>query len=135
MQILLVSHGDFATGAVNALNMIVGEIPHVNAITLKEGEDPLLFGDRLKKYFDSYNTDEAFLVFVDFVGGTPSNEVFKLIKNYKLYVIAGFNFPMILESAIKVMYDDAYIVDIDEIIHNGREESINLNLKYKEVFG
>lgn len=96
MKILLLSHGNSATGIMNGYSMIAGENPNIDVIQL-DNDGIAKFTDKVNSYLDS--TTEKVLVVCDLAGGTPYNVSFSYYLNHsdKIRVISGMNLPMLLE--------------------------------------
>lgn len=99
MKYVLISHGDFASGALNASQMIVGELEEVIALGMKD--DVHLFEEELDK---TLSGEEA-VIFADIVGGHPFNTAYKIgfeNKANKQVIVAGFNMPLLIEASLKM---------------------------------
>lgn len=61
--------------------------------------------DVKQKYNDIVNKDDNITVFVDLLGGTPSNVMSQLLKegqNFKLYI--GMNLPMVISYISSIVH-------------------------------
>jgi len=96
MKILLLSHGNSATGIMDGYSMIAGENPNIDLIQL-DNDGISKFTEKVNKYLDS--TAEEVLVICDLAGGTPYNVSFSYYLKHadKIRVISGMNLPMLLE--------------------------------------
>jgi PTS system mannose-specific IIA component len=129
-----VTHGSLGKAALEAVEIIAGKQDNVSAIGLYHGDDPEIFGNKILKSIQSlsYNS-ESILVIVDFYGGTPCNQVMRLLQNHNFKAIAGLNLPMLLE----LLVSDRNNTDLDKIvsesIEKGKNGIINLNQKFNQI--
>ena len=133
MELLVLSHGEMANGAVKALKMIAGHYGHVHGIGLYEEDDPRDFGKRIIDFFNQFDKETEFMVFVDFLGGTPCNEVLKILSRENVTAIAGFNLAMLLDAYLKLSSQLLDKNSVDELISIGKESITDLKLKYEEI--
>ncbi|MDO4667946.1 MAG: PTS sugar transporter subunit IIA [Streptococcus sp.] len=94
-QLLLVSHGRFCEELKNTAEMIMGPQENIHAVPLLPEEGPEEFS---KKFLDTVQDLDDYLVFSDLLGGTPCNVISRFIlegKEIELY--AGMNLPMVIE--------------------------------------
>ncbi|HJF67732.1 PTS sugar transporter subunit IIA [Staphylococcus kloosii] len=93
-KLILVSYGQFCNGIKDSLEMILGPQPQILTVPLLEEEGE---ADIKQKYNDIVNKDDNITVFVDLLGGTPSNVMSQLLKegqNFKLYT--EMSLPMVI---------------------------------------
>lgn len=133
MEILVISHGDLAPGAVNAVKMIAGHYGHIHSIGLYEEDDPKEFGTRIKELISQFNSETEFFVFVDFMGGTPCNEILKILDQKNIAAVVGFNLGMLLDAYLRLSNESLTLDCADELIDIGRENITNLNRRYCEI--
>lgn len=118
MKIVIVSHGSFASGAVESVRMICGDQLNVDVIGMYE--DIVQFESEVKAL-----ADEEIVFFADIPGGHPFNTVYKQILNNqsKQVLIGGFNLPCLIEAvvqsnfkAIDQMYEDLKQIEMQSIV-------------------
>lgn len=93
-KLILVSYGQFCNGIKDSLEMILGPQPQILTVPLLEEEGE---ADIKQKYNDIVNKDDNITIFVDLLGGTPSNVMSQLLKegqNFKLYT--EMSLPMVI---------------------------------------
>ena len=93
-KLILVRYGQFCNGIKDSLEMILGPQPQILTVPLLEEEGE---ADIKQKYNDIVNKDDNITVFVDLLGGTPSNVMSQLLKegqNFKLYT--EMSLPMVI---------------------------------------
>lgn len=94
---LLLSHGAFAVESLRSAKMIVGPMENVIAIGFDERDTMEDFSGTIAKAVEAL--PDGSVVLVDCLGGTPFNQVMRLLMGgqKKLPVVAGFNLPMLIE--------------------------------------
>lgn len=113
MNIVVASHGKLCEGLVDALHMMVAEPAPVVAVGLDDhGIDN--FRERLVAAVDASLAQGKTLIMSDLIGGTPYNEAYALFLQHpeELRVVAGANFPMLVEVGIVAADSD----DLDEVV-------------------
>ncbi len=122
--IVVVSHGPLAEGFKSAAEMIVGPQERCRAV----GMDPAADLDRLRAEIETAvaevaGTDGA-LVFVDMMGGSPSNASAYLAVS-GTPVICGVNLPILLE--VLLARDSSSVQDLVEVaLRTGKESILDL---------
>jgi len=96
---LVVSHGHLAQELVAAAEMIVGEISHIQAVSIGWHDDVNDARMEIERRLDEVNEGTGVLIFTDMFGGTPSNIAFSFHEPGKVDVITGVNLPMIIKIA------------------------------------
>lgn len=100
--IIIISHGKFASGLLDAVRMITGEQKQTHAIAFNESQSP----DDLKKNVEDslqlMDEGEGVLLFTDLFGATPFNVAMRVYmeSDRKIEVIAGANLPIVLEAVL-----------------------------------
>jgi len=112
-SILIVTHGEMASGIIDAAKMIIGEdedqSPNsIQPVILKEGESPETFTDEIDKRIDQMAKGgmSGVLILTDLFGSSTTNagvnvmisrKRAKLSKEFQIAVVSGVNLPMVLE--------------------------------------
>lgn len=101
--VLILTHGKFADGLKNSVEMIMGQNDSFYTMGLYEGEDFSEFKEKVLEHIIQLDTGEGVLALVDLFGASPYNSVMfnyqefrKLDKNVKL--LTGVNLPMVIEA-------------------------------------
>ncbi len=99
-NILIISHGNIADSYLNTAEMIMGKIENVKAVGIEPGEEISAYGDKVFNMAEEIYTEDGILILADLYGGTPCNISISRILNHfeKIYIIAGFNFLLLLEA-------------------------------------
>lgn len=96
---LVVSHGHLAQELVAAAEMIVGEISHIQAVSIGWHDDVNDARKEIERRIAEVADGSGVLVLTDMFGGTPSNIAFSFHDPGKVEVITGANLPMIVKIA------------------------------------
>ena len=103
MKIIVIGHGNFATGIHSSLKLIAGEQEKVDVIDFVEG----MSANELKeKILAAITSDEEVLVLCDLLGGTPFKVAFTIMGNrpdLQMNVLSGLNLAMLLETVFARM--------------------------------
>lgn len=135
VSILVVTHGDLSKAFISSIELVLGETPMTETLGLYHGDDVEELKDRVRESILKLNAESAgkgVLVFVDLLGGSPSNAVAVCINELKdkinIECIAGVNLPMLIESVGSRTY-----MDLQELrqacLNAGMEGIINLREK------
>ncbi len=96
---LLVSHGHLAQELLAAAEMIVGEISHIQAVSIGWHDDVNDARLEIERRIADVDRGGGVLILTDMFGGTPSNIAFSFHDPGKLDVVTGANLPMIIKIA------------------------------------
>lgn len=119
--ILLISHGNMASGIKSSLNMFFGsEIPQLDTLCLSENTNPESFGEEIGNKIKELDTGNGVVIFADLIGGTPCNQAFKYISS-KVALIGGMNLPVIMEFLGQRLNEiDLNTFDFNNLLDTGR---------------
>ena len=98
--ILIVSHGDFAAGLLNAVELIAGRQEKVTTIGLHHEDGVEEFESKVNQALKELDEGDGVLAFVDILGGTPSNVIFRSLAKKKFEAIAGMNMAMVVQAVM-----------------------------------
>jgi PTS system mannose-specific IIA component len=96
---IIVSHGKLAEELLNALNIILGEVVNIDAISIGWYDDVEESKKKINQSLQTVNKKDGVLIFTDMFGGTPSNLSFSFIKDNQIEIITGVNLPMLIKFA------------------------------------
>ena len=96
---IIVSHGKLAEELLNALNIILGEVVNIDAISIGWYDDVEESKKKINQSLQTVNKKNGVLIFTDMFGGTPSNLSFSFIKDNRIEIITGVNLPMLIKFA------------------------------------
>ena len=95
----MVSHGHLAQELVASAEMIVGEILHIQAVSIGWHDDVNDARRDIEKRLAEVDTGTGVLILTDMFGGTPSNIAYSFHDPGKVDVVTGVNLPMIIRIA------------------------------------
>jgi len=96
---IIVSHGKLAEELLNALNIILGEVVNIDAISIGWYDDVEESKKKISQSLQAVNKKNGVLIFTDMFGGTPSNLSFSFMKDNRIEIITGVNLPMLIKFA------------------------------------
>lgn len=101
--IVLISHGRFAEGLLDAAEMIVGEMDNVVCIGLEPMDDIDLLIQRIQEAVNAVDVGDGALLMVDLFGASPFNASGRLAlaQQDRLELITGMNLPMLVELLVQ----------------------------------
>ena len=122
--VLVASHGLFAKGIADSIRMFLGDdIPQFDYLCLSKTDDPAKFGQLIKEKIEALDKGDGVIVCADLFGGTPFNQTLPFL-NDKVDLIAGINFPLMLELlSTRTFVDDIDIANLVGIAKDGVKNS------------
>lgn len=97
IEIILVSHGDYAKAMLKSAEMIVGEQQGVHVFGLHLGDSVDELREKLAQTIEKVQESGEVLVLTDMFSGSPFNVTFSLMEHYSFQHLTGINLPMLLE--------------------------------------
>ncbi len=94
---IIVSHGKLSEELLNALTIILGEAPNIEAISIGWYDDVEESKRKINACLKRVDQKAGVLIFTDMFGGTPSNLSFGFIKESQVEVVTGVNLPMLIK--------------------------------------
>jgi PTS system mannose-specific IIA component len=94
---IIVSHGRLAEELLNALTIILGEAPNIEAISIGWYDDVEDSKKKINQSLKRVDQKSGAVVFTDMFGGTPSNLSFSFLKDNQVEIITGVNLPMLIK--------------------------------------
>lgn len=100
--IVIVTHGEMASGLIEAAEMIVGEQDQLYPVHLREMDDVEGLMERVEQAIAENNSGDGVLVLVDLPGASPFNASARIaMQRDDLAVVTGVNLPMLAEVLVK----------------------------------
>jgi len=96
---LVVTHGHLAQELVAAAEMIVGDISHIQAVSIGWHDDVNDARKEIERKISEVDRGSGILLMTDMFGGTPSNIAFAFHEPGKVDIVTGVNLPMIIKIA------------------------------------
>lgn len=94
---VIVSHGRLAEELLNALAIILGEAPNIEAISIGWYDDVEESKKKISLSLKKVDQKNGVIIFTDMFGGTPSNLSFSFLSDNKIEIITGVNLPMLIK--------------------------------------
>lgn len=101
VSILIIGHGNYATGALSATRLVAGAPENVYALDFEEGMSPEELKEKMSALLASI-PDKEVLIMADLAGGTPFRTAVELKMTQtdkEVRVLAGANMPALMEAA------------------------------------
>ncbi len=96
---VVVTHGQLAAELVSAAETIVGDLPHVKAVSIGWHEDVQDARAEIAAAIAAVAGPEGVLIATDMFGGTPANLGITFLEPGKVEVVTGVNLPMLIKLA------------------------------------
>ena len=97
MKVIVVSHGSYARGLVDTVQMIAGKQEDLEAFGLESEESVDTLKEKIRQSIEQASQEEEILILTDIFYGSPFNTVISLMPEYDLYHITGINLPLMME--------------------------------------
>jgi PTS system mannose-specific IIA component len=94
---IIVSHGRLGEELLNALTIILGEAPNIEAISIGWYDDVEDSKRKISNSLKNVDQKSGVVIFTDMFGGTPSNLSFTFQKDGHVEIITGVNLPMLIK--------------------------------------
>ena len=94
---IIVSHGRLAEELLNALTIILGEAPNIEAISIGWDDDVEDSKKKISQCLKRVDQKNGVIIFTDMFGGTPSNLSFSFLRDNQVEIITGINLPMLIK--------------------------------------
>ena len=124
-KFLIATHGTFAQGIKSSLDIIAG--PQENIFLIEAYLDDInSIEAQLDQLLKDRGENEEWIVFSDLLGGSITNQLVRYISGENVYIIAGFNLPLLLEL---VLSDTEIPVEavIEDILGRARDQMVYVN--------
>ncbi|MGD0762850.1 MAG: PTS sugar transporter subunit IIA [Roseiarcus sp.] len=113
---VLVTHGQLATGFRAALEHVVGPQSHFETITIGPEDDMERRRADIISAIGRVQDGSGVVLLTDMFGGTPSNLAISVMDGGRIEVICGINLPMLIKLA--TLRETA---DLDEAVLEARD--------------
>lgn len=98
LPIILASHGPFAQGALECVEMLMGMQEGVQVISVKIDSNIENLRKQMAESYQTLNQGQGVIILVDLMGGTPCNLASELVVQHDdILLLCGFNIPVLLE--------------------------------------
>lgn len=98
IPIILASHGPFAQGALECVQMLMGKQDDIKVISIKIDSNIDSIRQQMLESYRTLNQGNGVIILVDLMGGTPCNLASELLVQHEdILLLCGFNIPVLLE--------------------------------------
>jgi PTS system mannose-specific IIA component len=124
LGVLIVTHYRLAEEFLQAVQLIVGELPRFRAIGLDPATAPEDMRRRIEAELKQIDGREGVLMLVDMFGGTPSNLCLSFLDEGRVEVVTGLNLPMLVKVA---RVDDASsLAEVAQLARDSGRRNISI---------
>jgi PTS system mannose-specific IIA component len=96
---VIVSHGQVATELLSAAEAVVGELGHIDAVSIGWHDDVEVAQNELERAIKNVSQGRGVIVLTDMFGGTATNISAMFIKDGEVEIVTGVNLPMVITLA------------------------------------
>lgn len=121
-KFLILTHGGFAKGIQQTLTLFLGEEHTFDAISAYMDDTPVQ--QLIDNYMQEIHVEDELVILSDIAGGSVNQLVMPYLTREHTFIIAGFNFPLLLE--LSVMPDDMITNESLYKIINKTKDSMQL---------
>ena len=122
--ILIATHGCFAEGLLNAVELIAGKQEKAKTIGLYHGDGIEELEQKIRTAIKELDDGDGVLAFVDILGGSPSNMVMKCM--------ADVSMGMVVQAAM--MRDQCSLDELTDLCEEaGNQPVVLLHKQYEEM--
>ncbi|REJ78456.1 MAG: hypothetical protein DWQ47_03110 [Acidobacteria bacterium] len=119
---VVVSHGQFANELLLAAEQVVGEIPHIAAVSIGWHDNVEVAQSEIERAIKSVSSGKGVLLLTDMFGGTPTNISAMFLKENEVDVLTGVNLPMVVKLASQ--NKESTLAEMAEMVEKQGRESI-----------
>lgn len=129
-KLLIATHGRFADGIKNTMEIIIGAVEHAEALCAYTTQD-FDMEQTAESYIGALGSEDELIVAADVAGGSVANAFAKYCSE-RVTVLAGCNFPMLVTLALQLDSDVPLEELVDEAIEAGRDGICCINRMLSE---
>lgn len=124
-KFLIAAHGTFPSGIQSSLEIIMGSLENVFLIQAYVGENKSL-KEEIDSVLEHINNEDELIVFTDLMGGSVTNQILQYALKENVYIISGFNLPLLLE--VLLADPSSPVLEVIETgINNARNQIVFVN--------
>jgi len=117
--VVVVTHGQLATELLNAAEMIVGDLPACQAVSIGWHDDVTVAHAAIATAIAKVDTGAGVLILTDMFGGTPTNLGLAFLEAGRVEVVTGVNLAMLITLA-RTTGDDDILTRARKVAEHGR---------------
>ena len=122
-KLVIVGHGNFPSGVLSAVSLLVGNNENICAFDLDKNETHEGFEQKIKELLD--NNDKVIVV-ADLTGGAPHQIDARLIlESGKMnqYIISGINLALVVDLAMKCCFSEVEEEELETMLLDSVNDS------------
>lgn len=131
IEIIIVSHGNYAGAMLESAQLIIGEQEHVCTFGLNLGDSVEQLREKISEAVERASKNGDVLVLTDMRSGSPFNVAASLMNHYSFRHLTGINLPILLEILIDRNYSNIEEL-CEEVLKNGKETILDVNKLFEE---
>jgi len=124
-KFLIAAHGTFPSGIQSSLEIIMGSLENVFLIQAYVDKNKSL-KEEIDSVLEHINNEDELIVFTDLMGGSVTNQILQYALKENVYIISGFNLPLLLE--VLLADPSSPVLEVIETgINNARNQIVFVN--------
>ena len=104
-HIILVSHGQFASGFKSAIGVVMGMADEITALGLEEGMDIKTFREKFLEILNQIPKEDEIILLCDIIGGSPFTSSAELLRQEgfleRSLILTGMNMPVLVQLLLQ----------------------------------
>ena len=104
-HIILVSHGQFASGLKSAIGVVMGMADEITALGLEEGMDIKTFREKFLEILNQIPKEDEIILLCDIIGGSPFTSSAELLSQEgfleRSLILTGMNMPVLVQLLLQ----------------------------------
>ena len=124
-KFLIATHGTFAAGVKSSLDIIIGAVEHIFLIEAYVDET-VSVETQINEVMTQVSDTDELVVFTDILGGSITNQILQHALKPNVYVVTGFNLPLLIEVLMADAETPAEEV-ITAALENAKEQMTYVN--------
>lgn len=102
--IIVVSHGEFAPGLVNATSMLIGQQKNLLCTSMLDGMGAEAYIENFRSLIQNITSEDQVILLADLAEGSPMTNALNTLSESGLLenvvALAGMNLPMVVTAAM-----------------------------------
>ena len=104
-HIILVSHGQFASGLKSAIGVVMGMADEITALGLEEGMDIKTFREKFLEILNQIPKEDEIILLCDIIGASPFTSSAELLRQEgfleRSLILTGMNMPVLVQLLLQ----------------------------------
>ena len=102
-HIILVSHGQFASGLKSAIGVVMGMADEITALGLEEGMDIKTFREKFLEILNQIPKEDEIILLCDIIGGSPFTAELLRQEGFleRSLILTGMNMPVLVQLLLQ----------------------------------